>query len=1100
MKNKVCTYLLTIVLFFCSIPIPIYAVQEETVSIHSVEEYYEFAKACTLDSWSEGKTVLLEADLEFSNINEMMAIPYFKGIFDGKGHTISGLVIGYDGSAQGMFRYIGEGGVVKNLNVTATITPQGSMSTVGGIVGENKGTISNCSFIGVVKGNSLVGGIAGENKEEGIIANCRASGIVHGNHYIGGITGRNSGIIENCINKANINISTEEITLNLEYLNLENLRSTENTTDITDIGGIAGYSTGWIESCTNNGKVGYQHVGYNVGGITGRQNGYVNNCVNYGTIYGRKDIGGINGQMEPYQTLLFSESTLTKLDEQLDELQRRIDKLIDDTDNYSDTVTGRLSDMHSHVENARDSVDIMLDQVQNVVNADTDTLNELSDRISDTIDKMVPVSMELTTATERMEAAIRQLRSAADELGDASELSQDGLRHVNRALDEMEDAQTDFEAAAAPMEKAGEEFSNAFSAFSDALKLLQDGGPTEEIEEKVTQGTDALLQGLDALSVAGKSIRAGMEDIGDALSAIQDAVPYFKDSKHPIGNALKDAEDSLHEIYRMSSSMSEASAGLERALQDLAEKEGLSFAKLDEEFDISKNTLSDSVGEISDILNFVNTTVANGNSRIGDDIQAVSDQLFEITDTIREAFEEPEEEDERVEDISYEDTGEQIDGKAAFCTNYGVIEGDVNVGGITGSMAVEYDFDPEDDIKTEGDFSRDFIYQTRAVIRNCKNEGEVIAKKNSVGGIVGNMDIGSVIDCYAYGSITSLSGRYTGGIAGYSRADIRHSYAKCSLSGNDYVGGIAGLGENILNCLSLVKIEESGEYTGAVAGKAEGTLDGNYFISETLAGLDGISYTAQAEPIKYSDLLVLEGVPEEFKKFRLVFQTEDAIIYETNFSYGSDLSNIELPEIPEQEGSYGKWEEIDYSNMVFDTFVNAVYENKITALESAQKREELPVILVEGSFGENDRLSLNTADIDVSGIEGKDQLLETWHLQIPEDGNGPHRIQYLVPLDSKNVRIEYQTENGWEKVDAKIDGKYVIWESDGTEFVFRSIEVFSYLPFILAAGIIIVILFVVIIVRKKKLSKKKAKDKEEGNEEKETDTKKTEKEGLKNGK
>lgn len=1078
-------------------PIPTYAAQEETISIHSIEEYYQFAAACTLDSWSEGKTVLLEADLEFSNINEMTAIPYFKGTFDGKGHTVSGLIIGYDGSAQGMFRYIGEGGVVKNLNLTATITPQGSMSTVGGIAGENKGTISNCSFMGVVKGNSLVGGIAGENKEPGVIANCRASGIVHGNHYIGGIVGRNSGVIENCINKANINISTEEIALNLEYLNLENLRSTENTTDITDIGGIAGYSTGRIESCTNNGKVGYQHVGYNVGGITGRQNGYVNNCVNYGTIYGRKDIGGINGQMEPYQTLLFSESTLTKLEEQLDELQRRIDKLIDDTDDYSDTVTGRLSDMHNHVENARDSVNIMLDQVQNVVNTDTDTLNELSERISDTIDKMVPVSMELTTATERMETAIRQLRSATDEIGDASELSQDGLRYVNRALDEMEDAQADFRAAVAPMEKAGEEFSNAFTAFSDALKLLQDGGSTDEIEEKVTQGTDALSQGMDALSVAGKSIRAGMEDIGDALSAIQDAMPYFQDSKHPLGNALKDTQDSLHEIYRMSSSMSEASAGLERALQDLAEKEELSFAKLDEEFDISKNTLSDSVSEISDILNFVNTTVADRNGRIGDDIQAVSDQLFAITDTIRESFEEPEEE-ERIEDISYEDTGEQIDGKAAFCTNYGKIEGDVNVGGITGSMAVEYDFDPEDDIKTEGDFSRDFIYQTRAVIRNCKNEGEIIAKKNGVGGIVGNMDIGSVMDCYAYGSVTSSSGRYTGGIAGYSRADIRHSYAKCRLSGNDYVGGIAGSGKNILNCLSLVKIEESGEYTGAVAGKAEGTLDGNYFVSETLAGLDGISYITQAEPIKYTDLLALEGVPEEFKTFRLVFQTEDAIIYETSFSYGSDLSGIELPEIPEQEGSYGKWEEIDYSNMVFDTFVNAVYENRITTLESAQRREELPVLLVEGSFGEQDRLSLATAEADVFGIEGKDQLLETWCLQVPEDGSVSHRIQYLIPLDVKNVRIEYKTANGWEKVEAEVDGKYLIWESSGTEFTFRSVEEFSYLPFIVAAGIIIVILFIVIIVRKKKLVKKKVQGKKEENKKK-TERKEKEEKELKNG-
>ncbi len=32
----------------------------------------------------------------------------------------------------------------------------------------------------------------------------------------------------------------------------------------TDAGGIAGYSTGVIDSCTNEGSVGYPHVGYNV--------------------------------------------------------------------------------------------------------------------------------------------------------------------------------------------------------------------------------------------------------------------------------------------------------------------------------------------------------------------------------------------------------------------------------------------------------------------------------------------------------------------------------------------------------------------------------------------------------------------------------------------------------------------------------------------------------------------------------------------------------------------------------------------------------------------------------------------------------------------
>ncbi len=42
------------------------------------------------------------------------------------------------------------------------------------------------------------------------------------------------------------------------------------------------------------------------------------------------------------------------------------------------------------------------------------------------------------------------------------------------------------------------------------------------------------------------------------------------------------------------------------------------------------------------------------------------------------------------------------DGKIEGCTNMGKIEADINVGGIAGAMAIEYDLDPEDDIASVG--------------------------------------------------------------------------------------------------------------------------------------------------------------------------------------------------------------------------------------------------------------------------------------------------------------------------------------------------------------------------------------------------------------
>lgn len=1087
MRNRIWAILLTVVLILGSIRFPVLADEGEVIIIQSMEDYRAFAEACALDVWSEGKTVRLETDLEFTNVNEIELIPYFQGTFDGQGHTVSGLAIHHDGSVQGLFRYIGEGGTVSSLHVIGTVSPQGSGGSVGGIAGENRGLITNCTFSGVVRGNSTVGGIAGCNGETGVIAGCSISGIVRGDHYAGGIAGKNSGTIENCVNKGNINTSAEEAVLNLEYINLDSLRSTENRMDITDVGGIAGYSDGRIQSCTNNGRVGYQHVGYNVGGIAGRQCGYVNNCANYGAVYGRKDIGGINGQMEPYNTLIFSESTLSKLDGQLDELQARIDRLIGDADDLSDTVTGRLSDMHRSTVDAQSSVESMLEQIENVVNADTDTLNELSERISDTIEKLTPASMELTDAASRMKAAVRHLKEASDHVGDAADISQEGMEWVNRALAEMQDAQADFERAAEPVADATDSFRRAVEHFTDAVRLIQEGASREEIEEKAKQGTDAFMEGMDALDTAGKSIRSGMEDVTDALSAVQSAIPYFEDSRYPIGDALRETEDSLDDIYRMSFSLTEALAGAERALQDLAEKDGLSFARLEEDFDNSRESLSASVAEISDILDFINSTVSERNSRINDDIQAVSDQIFAITETIGEAFREDEEDKEYVEDISDKDTGEQTEGKTAACVNYGVVEGDVNIGGITGSMAIEYDFDPEDDIKLEGEASRNFIYQTRAVIRSCRNEGEVTAKKNGVGGIVGSMDLGSVIDCRAYGSITSTGGRYTGGIAGYSAAYIRESYAKCRLSGRDYVGGIAGLGNHIRQCRSLVQIEEADEYVGAVAGYADGNLADNYFVSDTVAGVDGVSYAVQAEPMAYADFAALEGLPEEFLSFRLSFLAGDETVYETEFAYGDDLSGMELPGIPGQEGCYAVWEDTEYSHMVFDTIVEAVYSDNITALESAQKRKELPVLLVEGSFNGDQRLSLNTGEADISGLSQREELLECWQLVIPEDGETSHRIQYLLPDGESDVRIECMAAGGWIKQDTVLDGRYLIWETDGNELVFRSVKQFSGLPLVFAgagAAAAAVLITSVLIVRKRRQKVQKAEPEEQKEKEK----------------
>ena len=97
--------LLALCLLVCpTVPVA-YAAQEATgvITISNEAEFRSFAKNCALDTWSQGKTVRLAADLDLSG-TEFTPIPTFGGTFLGQNHTISGLRISAAGSVQGLFQ------------------------------------------------------------------------------------------------------------------------------------------------------------------------------------------------------------------------------------------------------------------------------------------------------------------------------------------------------------------------------------------------------------------------------------------------------------------------------------------------------------------------------------------------------------------------------------------------------------------------------------------------------------------------------------------------------------------------------------------------------------------------------------------------------------------------------------------------------------------------------------------------------------------------------------------------------------------------------------------------------------------------------------
>lgn len=333
---------------------------EDTIYIDSAEDLLELADRCTLDTWSQGKTVILQSDISLENVT-FQPIPTFGGILEGNGHTISGLYIEGSVTPAGFFSYLQETAVVKDLTISGRIVPDGDGRIAGGIVGENSGTLINCSFAGTVSSVENTGGIAGINTFSGVLLNCRTSGAILGEHRTGGIAGYNMGVINTCQNNAYVNITSVDPTLKLEDVNVDALLGMSSMTALnvseaaSDTGGIAGYSAGIILDCINENTIGYQHIGYNVGGIVGRSSGYIANCENLAKVYGRKDVGGIVGQVEPYIEIKFSESTLSKLTNQLEELNHMVAQVQNSADAKTSAVNKRLDSIADYVDSAAEA-------------------------------------------------------------------------------------------------------------------------------------------------------------------------------------------------------------------------------------------------------------------------------------------------------------------------------------------------------------------------------------------------------------------------------------------------------------------------------------------------------------------------------------------------------------------------------------------------------------------------------------------------------------------------------------------------------------------------------------------------------------------------
>lgn len=116
----------------------------------------------------------------------------FAGIFDGNGHTISGLYTTGVERGAGLFGYTASAAVIKNVTVADSYF-EATEKNVAGIAGYLEGTAEKCGVVNcVIKSENQVGGIAGL-QDGGTIRYCYCKDIVitatGDSGYAGGLSG-----------------------------------------------------------------------------------------------------------------------------------------------------------------------------------------------------------------------------------------------------------------------------------------------------------------------------------------------------------------------------------------------------------------------------------------------------------------------------------------------------------------------------------------------------------------------------------------------------------------------------------------------------------------------------------------------------------------------------------------------------------------------------------------------------------------------------------------------------------------------------------------------------------------------------------------------
>jgi len=577
----------------------------------------------------------------------------------------------------------------------------------------------------------------------------------------------------------------------------------------------------------------------------------------------------------------------------------------------------------------------------------------------------------------------------------------------------------------------------------------------------------------------------GRKDVGGIVGQAEPDIEseYLNDRVDDVQSSIDIINSTLN---NMSSSMNNASSDVKSYTENIIDQYKELLDKLQDKLngnndndekiedfvddiskDIENSTVADDIHGLADTVDSEIRTIA-------DSIERISAQIKNIGNTVTETMDVVTSDDNYIEDISSADSAQNSDGVIAKSVNRGAVHGDINAGGIAGTMNVEYDVDPEYDLDITETTNVRLRSTVSDVVIYCINYGEVNLKKDCAGGIVGLQELGLVYGSEGYGTVKSETGNYAGGIAGNSASAITDSYSLCNVESEDYTGGICGKGYTMQNCISIPAILGDGEAKGSLAGiiESDGEVSTNIFVNDIYGGIDDINYSGKADSASYEAVMAMENIPDGFHRVTLVFKADGNVIDTKNIAYNANLGVSELPSIPDKDGYYAQWPENIVSKPILqNTVVEAEYHVWIESVAGdIASQNDKPLFIAEGKFYDDNKITLSKCDTD--NLSGDIEYSYAWKMRGTDvKDKGTKTCHFYIKNTSGSSEVWYRdnADSGWVKADAKEHGSYMTAEIPyEADFAVIHKESSNMIYYICGGAAACIIVLAVIIIKKRK--------------------------------